>query len=182
MCRNSHRVRRLWPSASIWDDRRVIGRYSRPEMAAIFGDTARLGRWLEIELLATDAWAALGAVPTEDAARARALAPVVDETFVAACAERERVTDHDVAAFVDVVQDAIADAGAPDAAKWIHYGLTSSDVVDTAWCWMLRDAADLLLAASDTFVGTLKDKALRHRHTEMVGRTHGIHAEPTTIG
>jgi adenylosuccinate lyase len=151
-------------------------------MAAIFSDTARLGRWLEIELLATEAWAALGVLPPDDAARARASAPVVDDQFVAACAERERVTDHDVAAFVDVVQDTIAGAGAPDAAKWIHYGLTSSDVVDTACCWMLRDAADLLLAASDDFVRTLKDTALRHRDTAMVGRTHGIHAEPTTFG
>jgi adenylosuccinate lyase len=160
----------------------VIGRYSRPEMAAIFSDTARLGRWLEVELLATEAWSALGVVPSPDAAAARSLAPVVDAAFVAACAERERVTDHDVAAFVDVVQAAIADAGAPEAAKWIHYGLTSSDVVDTAWCWMLRDAADLLLAASDALVATLKATALHHRDTAMIGRTHGIHAEPTTFG
>jgi adenylosuccinate lyase len=160
----------------------VIGRYSRPEMAAIFSDTARFGRWLEIELLATEAWSALGVVPSPDAAAARSLAPVADDAFVAACVERERVTDHDVAAFVDVVQAAIADAGAPEAAKWIHYGLTSSDVVDTAWCWMLRDAADLLLAASDTLVATLKATALRHRDTAMIGRTHGIHAEPTTFG
>jgi len=161
----------------------VIPRYERPEMAAIFSDVGRTGRWLEIELLALDAWAALGVVPVEAAAACRAGAPTVDEAFVAACAERERVTDHDVAAFVDVVQAAIADrTGDSGAAKWIHYGLTSSDVVDTAWCWMLRDAADLLLDAADALVGTLKAVATAHRGTAMIGRTHGIHAEPTTFG
>ena len=162
--------------------RAVIPRYRLPEMAAVFSDTARLGRWLEIELLAVEAWAELGVVPPADAQACRALAPVVDETFVEACAERERVTDHDVAAFVDVTQGAIASAGAPEAAKWIHYGLTSSDVVDTAWCWMLRDASDLLLTAADALVSTLEATARQHRHTTMIGRTHGIHAEPTTFG
>ena len=163
----------------------VIARYSLPEMAAVFSDEARLARWLEIELLATEAWAASGVVPAGDAAACRAGAPTVDADFVAAWAEREQVTDHDVAAFVDEVQSAIARSGAPDAptsAKWIHYGLTSSDVVDTAGCWMLRDAADLLLEASNTFVATLKAAALRHRDTAMIGRTHGVHAEPTTFG
>jgi adenylosuccinate lyase len=103
---------------------------------------------------------------------------VVDEAFVAAVSERELVTDHDVAAFVDVVQAAI---GAP-AGAWIHYGLTSSDVVDTAWCWMLRDAADLLIEASTALLGTLVELARRHRDTVMIGRTHGVHAEPTTFG
>ena len=163
----------------------VIARYSLPEMAAVFSDEARLARWLEIELLATEAWAALGVVPAGDAAVCRAGAPTVDADFVAAWAEREQVTDHDLAAFVDEVQSAIARSGAPDApaaAKWIHYGLTSSDVVDTAGCWMLRDATDLLLEASNAFVATLKAAALRHRDTVMIGRTHGVHAEPTTFG
>ena len=126
----------------------MIPRYTLPEMAAVFGDTARFGRYLEIELLATEAHAALGVVPDADAVACRDRAPVVDDAFVAAVDERERVTNHDVAAFVDVVQAAI---GQP-AGAWIHYGLTSSDVVDTAWCWMLRDAADLLLAAADQLV------------------------------
>jgi adenylosuccinate lyase len=160
----------------------VIPRYSLPEMADLFTDQARLGRWLEIELLATEAWAELGVVPAEDAAACRADAPDVDGTFVDACAARERVTDHDVAAFVDVVQAAIADRGHTGAAKWVHYGLTSSDVVDTALCWTLRDAADLLLEASGALVATLKATALAHRDTAMIGRTHGIHAEPTTFG
>jgi len=160
----------------------VIPRYRLPEMAAVFSDISRLGRWLEIELLATEAWATLGVVPDAEAVACRTLAPAVDESFVQACAERERVTDHDVAAFVDVTQASIASAGAPDAAKWIHYGLTSSDVVDTAWCWMLRDAADLLVTAADALIATLKAVALQHRTTTMIGRTHGIHAEPTTFG
>ena len=156
----------------------MIPRYSLPEMAAVFADTARFGRWLEIELLATDAHAALGVVPAADAEACRHRAPVVDEAFVAAVSAREAVTDHDVAAFVDVVQAAI---GAP-AGTWIHYGLTSSDVVDTAWCWMLRDAADLLIEASTDLLRTLVDLARAHRHTVTIGRTHGVHAEPTTFG
>jgi adenylosuccinate lyase len=156
----------------------MIPRYSLPEMAAVFADTARFGRWLEIELLATDAHAALGVVPAADAEACRHRAPVVDEAFVAAVSAREAITDHDVAAFVDVVQAAI---GAP-AGAWIHYGLTSSDVVDTAWCWMLRDAADLLIDASTDLLRTLVDLARTHRDTVTIGRTHGVHAEPTTFG
>ncbi|MEK7426851.1 MAG: adenylosuccinate lyase [Actinomycetota bacterium] len=156
----------------------MIPRYSLPEMSAVFADTARFQRWLEIELLATEAHATLGVVPAHHAAECRANAPVVDDAFVAAVSERERITDHDVAAFVDVVQTAIG----PGAGSWIHFGLTSSDVVDTAWCWMLRDAADLLIAASTDLLGTLVELARAHRHTVMIGRTHGVHAEPTTFG
>jgi adenylosuccinate lyase len=156
----------------------MIPRYTMPEMAAIFSDPARFGRYLEIELLATEAHVALGIVPAADAAICRANAPVTDEAFVQAVTDREAITDHDVAAFVDVVQAAI---GAP-AGAWIHYGLTSSDVVDTAWCWMLRDAADLLITAADDLLVTLVRLAKEHRDTVMIGRTHGIHAEPTTFG
>lgn len=156
----------------------MIPRYTTPEMEAVFADTARFARWLEIELLATDAHAALGVVPADLAVTCRRAAPVVDQAFVDAVAEREAITDHDVAAFVDVVQAAI---GAP-AGAWIHYGLTSSDIVDTAWCWMLRDAADLLVAAATDLLVTLVDLARTHRHTAMIGRTHGVHAEPTTFG
>ena len=92
--------------------------------------------------------------------------------------EREAVTDHDVAAFVDVVQDRI---GSPEG-SWIHYGLTSTDVVDTALCWAMRDAATELIAASTELLRTLVDLARAHRDTVMIGRTHGIHAEPTTFG
>ncbi len=92
--------------------------------------------------------------------------------------EREAVTDHDVAAFVDVVQEAIG----PPAGSWIHYGLTSSDVVDTALCWAMRDAADLLIEASTELLSAVVELARTHRHTVMIGRTHGVHAEPTTFG
>ncbi len=156
----------------------MIGRYTLPEMAAIFSDAARFERYVEIELLATEAHAALGLVPAEGASACRARAPKVDDEFVRAVEEREKVTDHDVAAFVDVVQAAIG----PPAGSWIHYGLTSSDVVDTAWCWILRDAADLLIDAATDLLRTLVALADRHRDTVMIGRTHGIHAEPTTFG
>jgi adenylosuccinate lyase len=155
----------------------VIPRYELPEMAAIFADTSRFQRWLDIELLATEAGAALGVVPMADAAACRAAAPTVDDEFVAAVDERERVTDHDVAAFVDVVQGRIGEPG-----RWIHFGLTSADVVDTALCWSLRDAADLLIEAASELVAVLKRAAEVHRHTVMVGRTHGVHTEPTTFG
>ena len=156
----------------------MIDRYSLPEMAAVFSDTTRFGRYLEIELLATEAQAELGIVPTDDAVTCRAKAPLIDAGFVQAVSDREAVTDHDVAAFVDVVQTAI---GQP-AGAWIHYGLTSSDVVDTAWCWALRDAADLLVEASSALLETVTALARAHRDTVMIGRTHGIHAEPTTFG
>jgi adenylosuccinate lyase len=147
-------------------------------MAAVFSDEARFARYLEIELLATEAHVPLGVVTAASAEVCRDAAPLVDAAFVAAVAERERVTDHDVAAFVDVVQAAI---GLPHG-SWIHYGLTSSDVVDTAWCWMLRDACDVLLVALDELHTTLVELARAHRDTVMMGRTHGVHAEPTTFG
>jgi adenylosuccinate lyase len=155
----------------------MISRYELPVMAAIFADTSRFGRWLEIELLATEAWAELGVVPRADAEACRAAELTVDDSFVDAVAERERVTDHDVAAFVDVVQQRLGPPG-----RWIHYGLTSSDVVDTALCWALRDAADLMLDASSSLVAALVDQARTHADTVMIGRTHGMHAEPTTFG
>jgi adenylosuccinate lyase len=156
----------------------VIPRYTTPEMDAVWSDTARFARWLEVELLATEAHAALGLVPAGDAAACRERAPVPDAAFVDAVLAREAVTDHDVAAFVDVVQAAV---GAP-ASSWIHYGLTSSDVVDTALCWALRDACDLLIDAATELVATLVALARTHRDTVMIGRTHGVHAEPTTFG
>lgn len=156
----------------------MISRYSLPEMEEIFSDTSKFGRWIEIELLATEAHSTLGIVSEEDARVCRSSAPVADEAFIEAVADRERVTEHDVAAFVDVLQKRIG--GTPGT--WIHYGLTSSDIVDTAWCWMMRDAADLLIEASSKLLRALVNLAKAHRHTVMVGRTHGMHAEPTTFG
>jgi adenylosuccinate lyase len=147
-------------------------------MDAVWSDAARFGRWLEVELLATEGHAAVGVVPADDAVACRDAAPTTDEAFVRRVLEREAVTDHDVAAFVDVVQDAIP---AP-AGSWIHYGLTSSDVVDTALCWAMRDAADLMLTAADDLASALVELARAHRDTVMIGRTHGVHAEPTTFG
>lgn len=156
----------------------MIERYSLPEMAAIFTDESRFGRYLEIELLATEAQVGLGVVPKSDADECRSKAPVVDSVFVAEVVEREKITGHDVAAFVDVAQQRI---GLP-AGAWIHHGLTSTDVVDTAWCWMLHDAADLIVRALDELISTTITLARAHRSTVMIGRTHGIHAEPTTFG
>jgi adenylosuccinate lyase len=147
-------------------------------MAALFTDEARLDTWLEVELLAVEGWAEVGEIPLDAAAAVRARAPKVTPELVAAVEERERVTDHDVAAFVDVVQEAI---GAPEG-SWVHYGLTSSDVVDTALCATLVRAADLLLDASDELVSVLKARAGEFISTPMAGRTHGMHAEPTTFG
>ncbi len=156
----------------------MIDRYSLPEMAAIFTDESRLGRYLEIELLVTEAQVAIGVVPKSDASACRTRAPKVDSAFVAEVAEREKITAHDVAAFVDIVQQRI---GQPEG-SWIHHGLTSTDVVDTAWCWMLRDATDLIGRALDELISTVIDLARTHRSTVMIGRTHGMHAEPTTFG
>jgi len=156
----------------------MIERYSSPEISAIFSDVARFARYLEIELLATEAQARIGVVPSTAAEACRRNAPVVDEAFVSEVAERERVTDHDVAAFVDVVQQRI---GLPDG-SWIHHGLTSSDVVDTAWCWMLRDASSAIIGALDELIRAVVNLARTHRDTVMMGRTHGMHAELTTFG
>ena len=156
----------------------MIERYSSPEIVDIFSDVARFTRYLEIELLATEAQARRGVVPSDAATACRARAPQVDAAFVADVAERERVTDHDVAAFVDVVQQRI---GFPEG-SWIHHGLTSSDVVDTAWCWMLRDAATTIGSALDELIREVVVLARKHRETTMMGRTHGMHAELTTFG
>jgi adenylosuccinate lyase len=156
----------------------VIPRYSPPAMAALFSDQARFAMWLRVELLATEGWVAVGDVPAEAAEVCRAKAPTVDAAFVEAVARREQVTDHDVAAFVDVVQEAI---GQPEG-SWIHYGLTSSDVVDTALCATLTRASDLLIEAGEELVAALKARAREHIDTPVTGRTHGMHAEPTTFG
>jgi adenylosuccinate lyase len=156
----------------------VIDRYSTDEMSEVWSDVRRFERWLEVELLATEAQAGIGVVPAADAARCRASAPRVDERFVVDVVDREAITNHDVAAFVDVVQQRI---GEP-AGSWIHYGLTSSDVVDTAFAWAMSDTVNLVVDATCELFETLVELALRHRDTVMVGRTHGIHAEPITFG
>ena len=151
----------------------MIPRYEVPEVAAIWSDRARLDHWLEIELLVLEAWAELGAIPEADAHVARERATFTEE----AVAERERATRHDVAAFVDVVAASIGPEG-----RWLHYGLTSSDVLDTALALQLRDAADVLLADLEALLAAVKRRALEHRDTLCIGRSHGVHAEPTSFG
>jgi len=152
----------------------LIERYAPPEIAGLFTDEARFADWLEVEVLATEAWAKLGVVPAEDAAAVRERAGFTVE----AIRGREAVTDHETAAFVDVVQETI---GGP-AAKWVHYGLTSYDVVDTALSMALVRACDLIIGAVDDLHDAVVVRAREHRDTPMVGRTHGIHAEPITFG
>jgi len=156
----------------------VIPRYAPADMAALFSDEARFAMWLRVELLATEGWVAVGDVPADAAFLCAKNAPVVDAAFVEAVSEREQVTDHDVAAFVDVVQTAI---GQPEG-SWIHYGLTSSDVVDTALCATLTAAADLLIDGCIQLIAALKARALEEIDTPVTGRTHGMHAEPSTFG
>jgi adenylosuccinate lyase len=151
----------------------VIPRYTLPEMAAVWSDEARFGHWLEIEILAVEAWARLGTVPAEDARAIRDRATITVERVN----ELEYVTKHDVAAFVQAVGESVGDAG-----RWIHFGMTSSDVLDTGLALQLRDAADLLLGRVEALLGVTKRLALQHRDTVMVGRTHGVHAEPTSFG
>ncbi len=151
----------------------MIPRYTLPEMAAVWSDEARFGHWLEIEILAVEAWARLGTVPAEDARAIRDRATITVERVN----ELEYVTKHDVAAFVQAVGESVGDAG-----RWIHFGMTSSDVLDTGLALQLRDAADLLLGRVEALLGVTKRLALQHRDTVMVGRTHGVHAEPTSFG
>jgi adenylosuccinate lyase len=152
----------------------VIARYSRPEMTRIWADEGKLARWLEVELAALDAWAEVGAIPAEDVAaiRDRALAPTPERV-----AEIERTTDHDVAAFVDAVGEQLGPEG-----RWLHYGLTSSDVVDTALALQIRDAGRLIVDGIGRALESVVRRAEEHRATICIGRSHGIHAEPTTFG
>ena len=143
-------------------------------MKAIWSDESRLARWLEVELAALDGWAEVGAVPPAAAEeiRAAALAPTP-----ARVAEIEERTQHDLAAFVDAVQEQLGPAG-----RWLHYGLTSSDVVDTALALQVEDAGALILAGLDRALEVVVRRAQEHRDTPMIGRTHGVHAEPITLG
>src|SRR3954451_3760684 len=129
--------------------------------------------WLQVELAATDAWAVEGVVPEEAAQACRERASFTVE----AVEERERTTGHDVAAFVDVVASSIGDEG-----RWLHYGLTSSDVLDTALALQLRDAGEIGMAGARGYRGALVTRAREFADTLCVGRTHGVHAEPTTFG
>jgi adenylosuccinate lyase len=142
-------------------------------MGAVWSEDAKLGHWLRIEVLACEAWAELGRIPAEDLAAIRSRA-TVDRARVN---ELEETTHHDVAAFVQAVSESVGPEG-----RWIHYGMTSSDILDTGLALQLREAADLNLAKLERLLAVMKDRALEHRETVCVARTHGVHAEPTTFG
>ena len=152
----------------------MITRYSRPPMARIWSEEAKLERWLAVELAALDAWAQVGTVPVEAAAaiRSAARAPTPERV-----AELERTTNHDVAAFVDAVATDLGPEG-----RWFHYGLTSSDVLDTALSLAIQDAGRLILDELDRAFAAVARRAEEHAGTVTIGRTHGVHAEPTTFG
>jgi adenylosuccinate lyase len=152
----------------------VIARYARPEMSRIWSEEGKLAGWLEVELAALDGWAEVGAVPAEDVAaiRATAVPPTAERV-----AEIEQTTDHDLAAFVDAVAEQLGPEG-----RWVHYGLTSSDVVDTALALQIRAAGALILQGIERALVAVSRRAEEHRRTVCIGRSHGIHAEPTTFG
>ncbi len=152
----------------------MIARYSRPEMSRIWSEEGRLARWFEVELAALDGWAEVGAVPVSDVAAIRSGAAVPTPARVA---EIEQTTDHDLAAFVDAVAEQLGPEG-----RWVHYGLTSSDVVDTSLALQIRDAGELILRGIDAALAAVIRRAAEHRGTICIGRSHGIHAEPTTFG
>lgn len=151
----------------------MIERYSTPEMRRLWSEVHKLEVWREVEVLVVEAWSELGVAPRSAATAARS-APEVDPVR---WKEREEITNHDVAAFVDLLADSLDEGG-----EWIHFGLTSSDVLDTATGVLLGEAGMLLLdALADLFV-VVKRRALEYRTTPMIGRTHGIWAEPTSFG
>ena len=151
----------------------MIARYTRPEMGAIWSDQRRYETWLEVELAATDALVEAGVVPAEDARTLRALAGF----DIARIEEIEQTTQHDVIAFTTAVAERVG-----PSARWLHFGLTSSDVIDTAQALQLREACDLILADVDALAQAIRTRAFEHRRTPMIGRTHGVHAEPMTLG
>ena len=151
----------------------MIERYTRPEMGVVWSEQRKLDTWLAVELAVVQALAEQGAVPAGDADAIRDRASFTAE----AVREREKVTDHDVAAFVDVVADSVGPAG-----RWVHHGLTSSDVLDTALALQLSQAGLILAGGAYDYRDALIRRAREHADTLCVGRTHGIHAEPTTFG
>lgn len=151
----------------------MIERYTRPEMGAIWTDENRYAAWLEVEILADEAWAELGEIPKEDVQKIRANASFNVDRIL----EIEESTRHDVVAFTRAVSETLG-----EERKWVHYGLTSTDVVDTAYGYLLKQANDILRKDLKNFTEIIGEKAKEYKHTVMMGRTHGVHAEPTTFG
>ncbi|WP_281659081.1 adenylosuccinate lyase [Halobacillus sp. Cin3] len=151
----------------------MIERYTRPEMGAIWTEENRYQAWLEVELLACEAWSELGIIPKGDVEKLREKASFsIDRIH-----EIEQETRHDVVAFTRAVSETVG-----EERKWVHYGLTSTDVVDTALSYQLKQANEIIRRDLVNFIDILGEKAQEHKHTVMMGRTHGVHAEPTTFG
>ncbi len=151
----------------------MIERYSRPEMRAIWTEENKFKAWLEVEILACEAWSKLGIIPEEDVKKLWDKASFdINRIY-----EIEEETRHDVVAFTRAVSETLG-----EEKKWVHYGLTSTDVVDTALSYLLRQANEILEKDIEDFIAILADKAREHKDTVCMGRTHGVHAEPTTFG
>lgn len=151
----------------------MIERYTRPEMGAIWTEQNKYQAWLEVEILACEAWAEIGDIPKEDVAKIRENASFDVDRIL----EIEKETRHDVVAFTRAVSETLG-----EERKWVHYGLTSTDVVDTALSYLIKQANDILRKDIVNFIDIIAAKAKEHKHTVMMGRTHGVHAEPTTFG
>jgi adenylosuccinate lyase len=151
----------------------MIGRYTNPEMGAIWSERRRYETWLDVELAATDAMAEAGIVPVEAARELRSKAAFDVDRIE----EIERTTQHDVIAFTTAVAEKVG-----PSARWLHFGLTSSDVVDTAQAIQMREACDLIVKNIAGLMDAVRERAEEHRRTPMIGRTHGVHAEPMTFG
>jgi len=151
----------------------MIPRYSRPRMASVWSEENKYRTWLKVEILALEAWSQLGVVPKEAVLEIETKARI-DPLRIA---EIESRVKHDVIAFTTAVAEIVGEAG-----KWIHYGLTSYDVVDTALSCLMKEAAGIILEDLEELASAVADKARRYRHTPMIGRTHGVHAEPITFG
>ena len=151
----------------------MIARYTNPEMGAIWSDQRRYETWLEVELAAVDAMAEAGIVPADAARELRAKASF----DIARIDEIEQVTQHDVIAFTTAVAERVG-----PAARWLHFGLTSSDVLDTAQALQMREACGLIVKNIAALMEAVRERAEEHRRTPMIGRTHGVHAEPMTFG
>jgi len=151
----------------------MIARYTHPEMGRIWSDQRRYETWLRVETAAAEAMAAAGIIPVEAAREIRERGAF----DVARIEEIEQTTQHDVIAFTTAVAERIGPSG-----RWLHFGLTSSDIIDTAQALQLREACDVILADLERLAGVVQDRAMEHRRTAMIGRTHGVHAEPMTFG
>jgi len=156
----------------------LIKRYTRPEMGRIWSDENKFRQWLEVELGASEALAEMGVVPAEAARALRAHAAFE----VARINEIEREVRHDVIAFTTAVAESMQAAGSGEASRWLHYGLTSNDVVDTAQALQIKQACEILLAGLERLRGVLKRRAFEFKDAVQIGRTHGVHAEPITFG